>query len=199
MTDILASILRGLSNLARFSGRDTPRLFWPYAFFVVGSVFAMIAAFMLPIMSTTFARMQQFALDHPDQATVTSTPGSYSIQIEGHHPELMPDMTLMFTVLGVGIVVAVALLAASVVRRLHDRGRCGFWGLAPLPFLGVALAVFPKLFDELSKNDVKPETMSLFFALFFNNALYLASLALLVVLLIKESDAGVNRFGSPES
>lgn len=198
MTNILASIPRGLRNVARFSGRDGLRLFWPYALFVVGSAFALLAALMAPIIGTTFARMQQFALEHPDQATVTSSPGSYSIEIEGHHPELMPDMTPILTVLGISLVVAVALLAAAVARRLHDRGRRGYWGLAPLPFLGIGLVVFPKLFERLSKGDVDPETMSLFFAMFLNNALYLGALALLVVLLIKKGDAGPNRFGPPE-
>jgi uncharacterized membrane protein YhaH (DUF805 family) len=162
-------------------------------------MFAAMAAVMVPTMATTFSRMQQFAVEHPDQATVTSGPGTYSIQIHGNHPELLPDMTRFFAPLGIGVVVAVVLLAAAVTRRLHDRGRRGYWGLMPLPFLAFGLTVFPKMFATMSQGDVSPETLGLFFTLFFNNMLYLASLGLLIFLLAARSDVGSNRFGPPEA
>lgn len=196
MVGVLDSIRRGFGGLARFSGRDPRRRFWPYAVLVVGLVFAALGAVMSWIMAGVFERMQKFAVEHPDQARVTSGPGSYSIQIQGDHPELIPDLTPFLAVLGIGMAASVALLAAAIVRRLHDRGRAGYWGLAPLPFIFIAFGLLPRLFDSIS---AEGQPMGLFLALFCNNMLYLASVALLVVLLAKESDPGPNRFGAPEA
>lgn len=195
MVGLLDAMGRGFGGLARFSGRDPRRRFWPYAMLVVGLVFVALGAAMSWIMASVFERMQRFAVEHPDQARVTSLPGSYSIQIQGDHPELMPDLTPFFAVLGIGMAAAVVLLAAAVTRRLHDRGRAGYWGLAPLPFLIIAFGLLPRLFASMSADD---QPTGLFLALFCNNMLYLASLVLLVVLLAKESDPGPNRFGAPE-
>jgi uncharacterized membrane protein YhaH (DUF805 family) len=88
--------------------------------------------------------------------------------------------------IGMSIVFAatVLLLAASVARRLHDTGRSGAWGLMPLPFIIYAMVMMPRLFGASDIAD------GLFFSVFINNFLYLASLLLLVVLLAKPSKSG---------
>ena len=134
MNTFIDSMRHGFTSLTRFSGRDPARRFWPYVGAVIALFFAAAAATMAPIMNGAFARMRTFAAEHPDQATVTEGPGSYSIQIHGNHPELMPDMTPFFTVMQVGCAMAVLLLAAAVTRRLHDRG-------LSLPATGVAWAL----------------------------------------------------------
>jgi uncharacterized membrane protein YhaH (DUF805 family) len=79
--------------------------------------------------------------------------------------------------------ILVALLAAAVNRRLHDRDRRGYWGLIPLPFLAAGMALMP----EMSTN----------IALIANFLAYLYGLALLVYFLVGKGTPGPNRFGPP--
>jgi uncharacterized membrane protein YhaH (DUF805 family) len=192
---MIKAILRGLKSLTVFSGRDNPSQFWPYAGFVLLLAFIGFGASALPEISRSMQAMQRFAVQHPELANVQSTPTSYSVQIDGYHPELMPDFTMIIRGLIVGIVLAVILLAAAVVRRLHDRGRSGLWGLLPLPFLGVACAMLPRLFSSFSATDGPP--LPLFFGLVVNNFLYLAALAILAVTLAGQGADEANRFGAP--
>lgn len=183
----------GLANLVNFGGRTRRAKFWPYAAFVIFLSFAGMGAIMFPEMSASMERMRRFAEEHPDQATVERGPGSYSITIHGHHPELMPDFSRMMSLIVVGFVAIIFLLAAAVVRRLHDRGKSGAWGLMPIPFIVFASVAMPTLFNQFSQGGT-PD-LGLFFALFFNNMLYLASLVYLIVLLCGASTRGENRYG----
>jgi uncharacterized membrane protein YhaH (DUF805 family) len=112
--------------------------------------------------------------------------GSTSIEIEGYHPEFVPDFGVLFWILGGIVAVTVVLLAAAVARRLHDRGRSAFWGLAPLPFLAFGLTVMPMMMSEVVIGVGEPD-MRLFFAIFLNNICYLA---VLLTLIIQLSGAG---------
>ncbi|HWW25157.1 MAG TPA: DUF805 domain-containing protein [Caulobacter sp.] len=199
MNAFVDAVRNGFTGLLRFSGRDPARRFWPYAGVVVALLFVAAGVTMSATMSTAFGSMQRFAAEHPDQATVTQGLGSYSIEIHGNHPGLFPDMTPFFTVMQVGCTLAVLLLAAAVTRRLHDRGRRGWWGLPPLPFLIVGMTVFPRLFQRTLTGEMTPDTIKLFAVLFTNNMLYLASLGLLIFLLVGASQPGENRFGPPAS
>ncbi|MGO4167187.1 DUF805 domain-containing protein [Novosphingobium sp. YAF33] len=111
-----------LVRLAKFSGRETRAAFWPWAAVVVGLVLLGGVAAMTPQVLASMAKMRKFALEHPDQATITSGPGHYEISIEGHHPELMPDMGPFVLALEGTMAVLIVLIAAAAVRRLHDRG-----------------------------------------------------------------------------
>jgi len=197
MNEFIDSARNGFTGLLRFSGRDSARRFWPYVAVVMALFFFAAFATMAPIMAGTFARMQAFAAEHPDQATVTRGPGSYSIEVHGNHPELMPDVTPFFTAMQVGSALAVLLLAAAVTRRLHDRGRRGWWGLPPVVFLAVGLTLFPRFFRSTLTGEMTAESMKMFGLIFANNMLYLASLGLLILLLAGASQAGENRFGPP--
>jgi uncharacterized membrane protein YhaH (DUF805 family) len=177
---VAASIRHNRKNLTRFGGRDDRATFWPYAGLVFGLGMAGMAAAMLPEMAESMRRMQEFAAEHPELATVQSGPGSYSISIEGHHPELMPDMAAMMGSIGIGFAFLVLMLAGAVARRLRDGGKSPLWGIAPLPFITFASVMMPKVFRE------EPE-VGLFFAVFFNNVLYLTSLGVLIVFLAKPS------------
>lgn len=190
---IFASIRYNLANLLRFSGRESRALFWPYAVAVIALDILAMFALMVPGMMESFARMQRFAAEHPDQATVESGPGSYSITIHGNHPELMPDMSFLSSGVGAITLVTVVLLAAAVARRLHDRRMRGMWGLLPLPFLGFGLVMMPRFFENARAGHA-PD-MQLFMAIFFNNLIYILMLAALVVLLVGEGTHGPNRFG----
>jgi len=182
---MLASIRHGLANLARLSGRDPRELFWPYALAVLVAAFAvMFLGFGLGF-ADSFQKTIAYAEAHPDKATVTRSGGSVSVTIHEPSPELTPDMAPMFLGLRVGAPVIVALLAAAAVRRLRDAGRSGLWGLPPVVFLGIALALFPRMFEGFMAAD--EGAFDLFLPLFANNVAYLASLGLLVFMLCKDS------------
>jgi uncharacterized membrane protein YhaH (DUF805 family) len=184
-----SSLRHNLSRLLRFGGRLSPAHFWPYAGFVIVLTMVGMAVAMLPFLFETMTRMQRFALAHPDQATVTSGPGSYSISIQGSHPELFPDMTPVMIGMAMVFAIAIVLLAAATVRRLHDSGRTGLWGVMPIPFIAFSCARMARLFTARDLD------MAVFFSVFVSNLLYLLSLGLLVVLLVRPGTIGVNRFG----
>lgn len=181
---MLDSIRHNLTSLADFRGRSTARQFWPFALLVIalGSVAALMIMF--PEFNASMARMQAFAAKNPELATVQSSPGHYSISVEGHHPELMPDMKMFVTAIGSIVSVSILFLAAAVARRLRDRGSSALWGLLPIPFLAYGLYAMPKLLaaDELE--------IGQFLLLFVNNILYLASLSWLLALLAGKSAGG---------
>ncbi|PVM83801.1 DUF805 domain-containing protein [Caulobacter endophyticus] len=190
---MLASIGHGLANLARFSGRDTRERFWPYALAVLVVAFAaMFLSFGLGF-AGSFQKTIAYAEAHPDKATVTRSGGSVSVTIHEPTPELMPDMAPMFMGLRLGAPVIVALLAAAVVRRLRDAGRSGLWGLPPVVFLGIALVLFPRLFEGFMAGD--EHAFDLFPPLLANNFAYLASLGLLVFLLCRDSKPEAKKTG----
>ncbi|WP_404714261.1 DUF805 domain-containing protein [Sphingomonas sp. MMS24-J13] len=137
--------------------------------------------------------MQQFAAQHPDQATVTSGPGQYSISIQGPHPEFMPAGS-MLRFLAVTFGLAITLYAAAVVRRLHDRGKSGFWGLMPIPFVVYSTVQMPRLFASIGIGS-QPD-MAVFFSIFLSNLFYIISTVWLIVLLAGPSDPLPNRYGT---
>jgi len=193
MTALFGIVGRGLRNILRFSGRDTLSQFWPYTGVVIGAVIVEWGALFIPMMATTMANMQKFAAEHPDQADVTTGPGSYSIQIHGNHPELMPDFSGLASAMLLLSILSIILLAAAVTRRLHDRGKRGYWAL-PVPiFLASGIMGMMMLFTRFATTEV-PD-MRLFGVVFLNNILYLASLALLLVQLVQDGTRGPNRYG----
>lgn len=186
------AIGHNLARLGRFSGRDTRATFWPYALtlFVLSMIGCALA--IVPVMLEAMTRMQRFAAAHPELTTVEQGPGSYSIRIEGSHPELMPDMHLAMVNIAIVVLIFALLIAAATVRRLHDRGSSGLWALPPAIFLAFGLVMMPRMMP--SPGALQPD-LSGFFLLFANNLLYLASLAWLVILLMRDGTVGPNRHG----
>lgn len=182
------SISGHFKRLLDFSGREDRASFWLYAALAFVIVMIAAAAIFVPMMIHVMGAMQDYAAAHPEQATVISGPGHYSISIQGNHPEFFPmDSLLLF--LGVTFGLALLLYAAAVVRRLHDRGKSGFWGLMPLPFIAYSAIVIATMFGSWPQPD-----MTLFFSIFLSNLLYLATLIWLIVLLAGASDPARNRF-----
>ena len=188
------ALRHGLRGLTRFSGRDDRARFWPYVGILLATTMVGAMAGFITIFISTFTKMRRFAEQHPDHATITQGPGSYSISIAGNHPELMPDFGALATVSALIAALFVLLVAAAVARRLHDTGRSGAWGLLPLPFLTVAMTVFPYLMADFGR-DAQQASLRLFAVMFANNAIYLGTLAVLVTLLAKRGDFGDNRYG----
>ena len=188
------SVTHNLKNLGNFRGRQSQGKFWPYAGVVlIVSMFGTVVM-MMPEFEATMMRMQRFAVEHPESATIEQGPGSYSITIHGYHPELVPDFGRMLGSMAPTLIFMLVFLAAAVARRLHDRGKTALWALAPIPFLVIGgvgmtflLARAPTDLDAF---------LPLFLALFTNNVVYLASLVYLVILLAGGSAKGENRFGA---
>jgi uncharacterized membrane protein YhaH (DUF805 family) len=179
-------------KLADFKGREDRASFWPYAALVLGICVVGMFAVMIPAMAMSMRKMQQFAADHPDQVNVVSVPGQYSMTIQGNHPELGPDFSLMFAIVGIVILVTVLLYAAAVVRRLHDRGMSGLWGLMPVPFLVYSCIQMPRFSSSVGVGS-QPD-LTIFFSIFVSNMFYLAALVTLIVLLAGASNPDRNRF-----
>lgn len=187
---MITSFRHNLTNLFDFRGRQTRAQFWPYAAVITALALAIVFYIVMPEVASSFARVQRFAAEHPELATVTRGPTSYSISIEGHHPELMPNFSRVFLGIAAVAAVGVLLLGGAVVRRLHDSGKTGFWALAPLIFLLIGASAMPTLFAQANPD------LTLFFLLLINNGLYIASLAYLGLSLFSASTKGENRFGA---
>jgi uncharacterized membrane protein YhaH (DUF805 family) len=180
------------TKLFEFKGREDRASFWPYA--AVAFIIIMVAGmvFFIPMMQHSIRGMQEFAAQHPDQVTVTSGPGQYSISVQGHHPQFFPAGS-MATYLAVTFGLAILLYASAVVRRLHDRGKSGLWGLMPLPFIIYSSITMPKVFASAGEPD-----MTLFFSIFFSNMLYIVTLIVLIVLLAGGSEPQPNRYDAAD-
>ena len=188
-------ITHNLTRLTEFRGRDTRSQFWPWAACVVGGAFALWMATVALMISSTIAKVRAFTAAHPEQVEITTFAGTTSVQIHGDHPALTPDFAVMGWAIGAIAIVAVGLLAAAVARRLHDRGRSAFWGLAPLPFLAFGLVGVQVVMREIT-TDVEPN-MTLFLAIFLNNIVYLGVLLTLIIQLSGAGSREANRFGPP--
>ena len=181
------------ARLFDWTGREDRASFWPYA--AVVFVIIMVAGMVIfvPMMSRSLHAMQEFAAQHPDQATVTSGPGQYSISMHGDQPGFVPaGLVVVYLVVTFGL--AVLLYAAAVVRRLHDRGKSGFWGLMPLPFIIFSSVQMPRMFASVARGG-QPE-MTVFFSIFLSNLLYIITLIWLIVLLAGQSDPRPNRYNT---
>jgi uncharacterized membrane protein YhaH (DUF805 family) len=178
-------------RLFDFTGREDRASFWPYA--ALAFVIIMVAGMVIfvPMMSHAMTAMQQFAVQHPDQATVTSGPGQYSIFVRGNSPQFMPAGSVALY-LAVSFGLAILLYASAVTRRLHDRGKSGFWGLMPLPFIIYSSIQMPRMFAFVGAET--QADMTLFFSIFFSNLLYIVTLIWLIVLLAGPGEQGANRY-----
>lgn len=178
-------------RLLDFRGREDRASFWPYAAVAFGIIMAVGMAIFIPMMFKSVRAMQEDAAQHPDEATVVSGPGHYSISVEGHHPEFF-DTGGMATYLAVSFGLAILLYAAAVARRLHDRGKSGAWGLMPIPFILYSSIMMPRMFGTVGSG--KEPNMTLFTSVLFSNMLYIAALIGLIVLLAGGSDPQQNRY-----
>ncbi len=174
-----------------FSGREDRASFWPYAAVAIGVIIVAGMVIFVPMMSGSLNAMQQYAAQHPGQATITSGPGQYSISVRGNPPGLIPARS-MALYLAVTFGLAILLYAAAVARRLHDRGKSGFWGLMPLPFILYSTVQMPRMFASFG-TAAQPD-MTLFFSIFLSNMLYIGTLIGLIVLLAGPSDPARNRY-----
>ena len=190
MKHFLRSIGGGLAGLLSFGGRDGRLRFWPYAALVF---FIAQLASMVPV-SAAIGPVLREALEHPERSRVESGLGDYSIML-GREGALAPllKQAAAFNALVTGT--AILLLAAAVVRRLHDRDLRGYWGLLPLPFLALGFLLIPRMIAGMSRTG-EPD-LSWLGGIVANNLAYLGALGCLIYLLAGPGTPGANRFGPP--
>lgn len=191
-----------LSRLTTFGGRDPRRKFWPYAGTLVVLYMVAVSVVMMAQMAPLMSQAQTFALAHPEMTTGEPVDASQlpdEVKAEGlHMAHAAGDMfSVVMVANSVMLVVMVLLFAAAVVRRLHDRGMSGWWGLMPVPFLTFAMVAMPKLFSDFAAP--AGPGFGLFGLIFINNMLYNVVLVILIVLLAKGADPNINRYGPPSA
>jgi uncharacterized membrane protein YhaH (DUF805 family) len=165
-------IFSNLKQLANFKGRERRARFWPYVGMVLVAVILISGIGMSVLMAGVFE---------------SAPPANGET-----HSDFLASMRWMFLMNALTLAAAVLLLAAAVSRRLHDSGIRGYWGLLPVPFMIVAATVMPQLFaNVLGSGDVMPW----FPVLFLNNALYMATIVTLIVLLCRPTAKGPNKYG----
>ena len=101
-------------------------------------------------------------------------------------------VSLFFVVTAAAGALLVVFIAAAVNRRLHDRGMRGTWALVPLVLLISGFSLMSQL--PLSASDPEPD-LTLSLVVFANNAVYLACIVVLVLVLALPGQPGANRFG----
>ena len=179
------TLVEHFKRLFDFTGCEDRASFWRFAalVFIVITFVGMII--FVPIMTHAIYQMQQFAAEHPDQAVITSSLGQYSISVRGDHPEFIAAGSIAkFLIVTFGL--AILLYAAAVVRRLHDRGKTGLWGLMPLPFILYSTFQMPQMFASIGSGS--EPSITLFLSVFISNFLYIITLIWLIVILAGPSE-----------
>jgi uncharacterized membrane protein YhaH (DUF805 family) len=168
-------VLKHFRKLVDFKGREDRASFWPYAAVVYCIMTVGFSAVTMPMMQSTMRATS-------DPATKGGTPA-------------LPDMGYFFTALMVMTAIAVVLYAAAVVRRLHDGGLSGLWGLMPLPFLLFGIIRMRGFFESFAS--AQPD-VARFNQIFVGNMIYILTLIALIVLLARRSDPAPNRYDASD-
>jgi uncharacterized membrane protein YhaH (DUF805 family) len=186
MGTIIASIRHGLAGILRFSGRDSRKQFWPYAIFLFLAATLLSYLAMLPELAGTMGRIFTIVAEQENRELAPH-------ELEALLLEVMPNFERLMLATMVIDIVAVALLAAAVVRRLHDCDRRGLWGLIPLPSFALGFAIAPLAFEAI-RHPARPDTNMMMLPM-LNSVLTWGLIIFLVVLLAREGTKGPNRFG----
>jgi uncharacterized membrane protein YhaH (DUF805 family) len=130
---MFGSIKHNFANLASFNGRDARQTFWFWVLFVVIVRFLTSMLISVPLMGKVMSSAMLSAQSgaSPDVAAQRAVAAVI---------EVLPQMMWFAVIVGVATCL---LLAASLVRRLHDIGRSGWLVLIPGGLYAAALATMP--------------------------------------------------------
>jgi uncharacterized membrane protein YhaH (DUF805 family) len=149
---MLGAIKYGLGNLFNFTGRDARQTFWYFVLFVYLVTTALTMVAIIPAMAGMFSAIFEAA-----------SSGAPPESVDAMMPALMADMfgSIKWISIGSGLAMP-ALLAASLVRRLHDSGSPGWWALAPGAIQLFAIAMLPRQFTLMQDmmKDMDPQTFN---------------------------------------
>ena len=135
---MFAAVEYNLRRLATFRGRDGRATFWPVTAFALLLVVVVGLAFNVFEIMRMVQRMAEFANAVPERPAIAAGNEALSLAVFGERFNLVIEGGIVLDAITIVALPLAALLAASVVRRLHDAGRSGFWAILPVPFLVVA-------------------------------------------------------------
>ena len=184
------AVRHGLANMFNPAGRDARQTFWYYVLFVVVLRFGAGMLVSVPLMLRTMGAVASAVKEGADPQTSQAA-------MMAQMADMMPRMIWMSVAIGLASMV---LLAASVVRRLHDSNLGGWWLLVPGVPYAVVLAQMPaqlnrvtEMMTHLGDRAIDPATVmqgQMGYA-----ALGWLSAIALIVLCVRKSSDGPNRFG----
>ncbi|MDE2437162.1 MAG: DUF805 domain-containing protein [Sphingomonadales bacterium] len=131
---MLGAIKYGLSKLLDPSGRDGRQTFWYFVLFVV--VLRFVAGMVISIPLTT-----RTITSAVEAAKAGADPAAAQAQTMAAVTAMMPQLAYYGMAVGA---VSMLLLAAALVRRLHDSDMSGWWVLLPGAIYAYALARTPE-------------------------------------------------------
>lgn len=209
-SEFFGQIKRGFGLALDFTGRDRRGQFWPYAaaVFVLTQVISM--AVLLPTIIGqvvgSLSTAERLARAHPEDWQVERGAGSVSYHYVGSDPEvlhaMMPDFSGIMATIGLIAIVTIALMAAAVTRRLHDRGRSGLWAAIPVTLLLLAFWQMHNIFGGVTDAAMAQDGSGLASVLFLGfglNLLYLIAVTVLIIQLALAGQPAANRYGQPPS
>lgn len=136
---MIEAVRNGFRGLLRFAGRDNRPTFWWWflAVYIVATLVTM--AFTIPFFVSMTASLIE-AGRAPDGGAAAEAVMASGMADYMH--------ALVWVSIGSAALMTV-LLAAAIVRRLHDAGYSGWLGLVPLAAQGLALARLPSEMDRI--------------------------------------------------
>lgn len=184
------AIKHGLRNLFNLTGRDARQTFWYYSLFLMLLRWIVGTIVTVPLMRSTMTTAFE--------ATRNSTdPEAAATAVQANITAALPQLMVVGIVIGV---VTMAMLAASLVRRLHDANLSGWLVLLPGVPYALALASAPSQVAHtmaVMQSGVHQPGMMLRQTNWSVAALGWLALALLVALAVRPSTPGPNRYGPP--
>jgi uncharacterized membrane protein YhaH (DUF805 family) len=191
------AIKHGLGNLANFNGRDARQTFWFWVLAVVLLRFAVNMALTLPITMRMMSRFVAVGIQDGSGDPVAMQAKMHSMMVEMMATEL-PRMVWIGIAVGA---ISMLLLAASLVRRLHDSDLSGWLVLVPGLMGAAGLAMAPaqietalKLIKEM-KPGVPPNMSAMMQASLGQSLLTWVPIALVIWFGVRKSTVGPNRYG----
>lgn len=186
---MLDSIKHCLRNLFNFTGRDARQTFWYYVLFVyiVTTVVSMLA--MIPALVDMFANIMNVAAagGSPELAQQT---------IASSMTGLFGSVGWMSMVVGGSFI---ALLAASLVRRLHDSDMSGWWALAPAGLQAYGIVQMPAQMAAMAAVMADPAAMNdptaMYRAQGTAGLIGWAAIGLVIWFGVRKSSPGPNQYG----
>jgi uncharacterized membrane protein YhaH (DUF805 family) len=198
---MFTAIRHGLTNLTNVQGRDSRPAFWYWFLFLYLITTAISIVVVWPMMGRVMGSVMQAAAAQaanpaPDQAAAQAAVMS---AMGGSVGDMIP---VIVTGSLITALILVCGLAAALVRRLHDSGLSGWWALLPAGFQAVSAASVPAQMVRLQEGmqamaggDPAGMLRVMQGAYSWGPMAGWAALASLILLGVRESGRGANRFG----
>lgn len=193
------AIRHGLGNLLTFSGRDARQAFWYYVLFVYIAMTVIVLVAVVPMMLQAFFAGIRQAAEIGETGDPLAAQAAAEAATFGAMATSLEQMAWWGSLTNLAMM---ALLAASLVRRLHDSNLSGWWALLPgaaqLANVVLGPAMLRNMMDGIGNIDpAMPEAgmQSLQNAMGMATVLGWSGIIIVVVLGIRPSTRGANRYG----